>query len=291
MSPSLLSRFVFLFACLPVFSAWAGGEEDRVRFTNQHADFRLAHQPAGTNLFALLVRDSDGGTNYPATNVVLVVRETAKLTVPDGFPELGAAGDDVWVLPQSQEPALLYLGISAEGLPPGLVTDRPEVRVTRLDAPGHFAVWQADAFAGLRFAVNSRDGLTEADRFTPLAGSHEHFNWGFSTNGHFTVWMQARATVGGTNAWSPETPFLFAVEPVPLVPAGPATLVATGLEPDGSLRLQLLGTPETRYLLERSADFKTWEVVEEVVANNNGVTLAMPPPGNATQWFFRAVTP
>jgi hypothetical protein len=193
------------------------------------------------------------------------------------------------VLPASQNTQLLYLGVSGENL--ALPQQPLDLFVRRIEGASHLAIWQFDGLGGIDVGVNSRDGLTAADRLTPNVGGHEHHNFGFTTNGYATVWMQARATVGGTNAWSPETPILFAVEPVPVVPAGPATLVAAGLEPDGSLRLQLLGTPETRYRLERSTDLNSWEAVEDVVAATNGMTVATPPPGNATQWFFRAVTP
>jgi hypothetical protein len=262
---------------------------ERVRLTTEHVDLLVILAPEGTNLLQLVVRDEDRRTNHFATNAVLVVAEAAKLSVPDGFPDLGPAGSDLWVLPASQNTQLLYLGVSGENL--ALPQQPLDLFVRRIEGASHLAIWQFDGLGGIDVGVNSRDGLTAADRLTPNVGGHEHHNFGFTTNGYATVWMQARATVGGTNAWSPETPILFAVEPVPSVPAGPATLVAAGLEPDGSLRLQLLGTPETRYRLERSTDLNSWEAVEDVVAATNGMTVATPPPGNATQWFFRAVTP
>lgn len=262
---------------------------ERVRLTTEHVDLLVILAPEGTNLLQLVVRDEDRRTNHFATNAVLVVAEAAKLSVPEGFPDLGPAGSDLWVLPASQNTQLLYLGISGEDLP--LPAQPLDVFVRRIEGGSHVAIWQFDGTGGIDVGVNSRDGLSDADKLTPNVGGHAHHNFGFTTNGYTTVWMQARATVGGTNAWSPETPILFAVEPVPLVPAEPATLVAAGVEPDGSLRLQLLGTSEIRYRLERSADFKTWEPVTEVSAAAAAVTVLTPLPGNAAQWFFRAVLP
>lgn len=281
-SSLLLMLLTFRLAALPL--------AERVRLTTEHVDLRIVLAPEGTNLFQFMVRDEDGRTNHPATNAVLVAAESAKLTVPDGFPQLGPGGSDLWVLPQSQNPALLYLGISAEGLPGGLITGRAEVRLTRLDGPGHFIVWQADALAGLVFSVNTRDGIGEEDQFQLLVGSHAHHNWGFSTNGLFTAWFQVRATVGGTNAWSPETPILFAVEPLPEVPAEPAVLTA-GLEPDGSLRLLLTGTPEATYRVEGSADFVEWEQVAEVTATTAPQVVPVALPAHSPPRFFRATTP
>lgn len=186
---------------------------ERLRLTNDHVDLQVVSAVAGTNVLALVLHNEDQGLTFAATNAVLIVPESAKLTVPDSFPDLGPAGSDLWVLPASQDPSLLHLGISAEDL--DLPAQPVDVFVRRVDGPGHFLAWQFDGADGLRLGVSTRDGLTEADRFTPQVGGHEHHNFGFGTNGHFTVWLQARATVNGTNAWSPETPFLFAVKPVP----------------------------------------------------------------------------
>lgn len=223
---------------------------ERVRLTTEHVDLTVILAPEGTNLLQLIIRDEDRRTNHFATNAVLVVAEAAKLTIPDGFPELGPAGTDLWVLPASQNPQLLYLGVSGEDLP--LPAQPLDLFVRRLDGSSHLAVWQFDGSGGMRLAVSSRDGLTRADKVTPQVGGHEHHNFGFTTNGYATVWIQARATVDGTNAWSPETPILFAVEPVPaLTPfqewqaeQWPETtdpgVIGPDVDPDGDGRSNLL---------------------------------------------------
>jgi hypothetical protein len=262
---------------------------ERVRLTIEHVDLKVILAPEGTNLLKFIVLDHDRATNYFTTNAVLVVAESSKLSVPEGFPELGPSGSDLWVLPASQNPLLLYLGINATGLP--LSAQRLDLFLRRIDGPGHFLAWQFASAGGLAVSHSTRDGLTEADRFNPVVGGHEHHNLGFSTNGLFTLWFQARATVGGTNAWSPETPILFAVEPLPAIPAGPATLVASATELAGSLQLHLQGTPKAAYQVERSADLANWEPVTEVIASENPVSVTVPLPGHSTQWFFRARRP
>jgi len=262
---------------------------ERVRLTTEHVDLRIVLAPEGTNLLSLVAHDGDRGTNHSATNFVLVAAESAKLSVPDGFPDLGPAGSDLWVLPASQNPALLYLGISGEGL--ALSPQRLDLFLRRVDGPGSCVVWQFDGVGGLSISLNTRDGLTEADRFTPAVGGHEHHNWGFSTNGLYTLWFQARSTVGGTNAWSPEVPVLFAVEPVPAVVAGPAVLATSGLEPDGSLRMLLSGTPDATYTVEGSTDLRAWEPIRQVTAGQTPQAVPLPLPAQSPPRFFRAITP
>lgn len=284
--------FRLLFISVVFFALLARGAAaslaDRVRLTTEHVDLRVIFAPEGTNLFQLVAHDGDRSTNHSATNFVMVVGESAKLTVPDGFPGLGPAGSDLWVLPASQNPALLYLGISGEGL--SLPAQRLDLFLRQVDGPGQCLAWQFDGLGGLAVSFSTRDGLTEADRFTPAVGGHEHHNWGFSTNGLYTLWFQARATVGGTNAWSPVTPVLFAVEPLPAVTAEPATLAASMTETGAAGQLTLSGTPGAVYRIEHSSNLRAWELVTEITAQASPVLVPLPTAPNPPA-FFRATTP
>src|SRR5437764_12038229 len=52
------------------------------------------------------------GEEFPASDVLLRVNAGAQTTVPanPAFSFLGPAGSPVWLLPQAQDPALLFLG-------------------------------------------------------------------------------------------------------------------------------------------------------------------------------------
>lgn len=196
----------------------------RVSLNNQHVDLRLVYQPsAESNQLALVIRDGDTGTTYNATNVVLTVPDNAKVLLPPGFDVFGNEGDPLWILPQSQDPALLYMGFSAEGIPSVSFNDPAAISLTSIQGPGHFFLWQFDGLSGMRLAMNSRDGLSPEDSTRPITGSHEHFNWGFTTNGIYQVTFQASARrPGDTNdITSIPTTFVFAVEPLPVLPKSP----------------------------------------------------------------------
>jgi len=196
----------------------------RVPLNNQHVDLGLVYRPsAESNLLALVVRDGDAGITYDATNVVFTVPDAAKVLLPPGFEVFGNEGDPLWILPQSQNPQLLYMGFSAEGIPSGTFNGPATISLTSIQGPGHVFLWQFDGLSGMRLVMNSRDGLSPEDATRPITGSHEHFNWGFTTNGIYQVTFQASARrPGDTNdVTSISTTFVFAVEPLPVLPASP----------------------------------------------------------------------
>ena len=178
--------------------------------------FRIGYHPDGANLLTLTARNEDLGVDYPSNQVILVVRESSRLTLPPGTP-FGDAGAPLWILPQSQNVRLLYLGVSAEAIPTGVFDGALRVELKRFDGPGYFMAWQATGPGQFNIRLNSRDGLTDADAFTPITGSHEHFNWGFSSTGVFSATFQATGRRFGetTNLSSAETTFVFHVLPLP----------------------------------------------------------------------------
>jgi surface-anchored protein len=197
-------------ACLP---SQAG--TDRATLTNEHIDFKIVYH-AETNHLELVVRDEDRGVDHAADQVILELAESARILLPPGTP-FGPENAPFWVMPQSAAPDLLYAGFSAEGLSPVIFQTPLDVRLIRVEGPGQFYAWQASAFGGLDVRMNSADGVTEADATTPLAGSHEHFNFGFSASGVYRVTMRAfgRDSQAATNVVSPESTFLFHVLPLP----------------------------------------------------------------------------
>jgi surface-anchored protein len=189
---------------------------DVVELTNEHTDLRLIYEPESTNVLSVVIRDSDRGIVYPPDQVILVVAEEARLALPSGTP-FGNQGDPLWVLPQSQDPALLYLGTSADGIPSGTFTGPLEFALKELRGPGRFYLWQAGEAGDLAIRMNTADGISDADVTTPIAGSHEHFNWGFTAPGIYRLTFQASGQPTGevTNVYGLETVVTFHVHPLP----------------------------------------------------------------------------
>lgn len=223
--PACWTRRLICTALLLLFPG-QGQPAERARLTVEHVDLRVVYQPDdSTNKWALVVRDDDHNVTYRSNEVALVVAEVARRELAGDFPPFGNAGEAIWILPQSQDPQLLYLGLSAEGLPGNLLQSPLELYLRALDGPGEFFAWQA-GLGGLDIRINSRDGLDETDRLTLDPGSHSHWNFGFTTNGVYELVLEVQGRRAGvaTNDFSRLTPIRFEVEPLPPEPARPFEL-------------------------------------------------------------------
>ena len=212
-------------------------------FTEEHVDVLAAVWNDDTQTLSLVASDdTHGGILYASNQCVVVASEGAQFTLPGGTP-FGNEGDPIWILPQSPYPGLPYVGISAERLTPGTFNDPISIRLTRIEGPGHFILWQSSSFGIFDIKMDSRDGIDANDQVTPAVGGHEHHNWGFTTNGVYRLYFQAAAMRAGqsTNTLSPETPFTFHVLPLrpfehwvatnwPCVCA--TNIIAAGADPD-----------------------------------------------------------
>lgn len=124
----------------------------------------------------------------------------ARTTVPadPSYAFLGDAGDPVWVLPQTENPDLVWAGIGTEEIEPGVFrNDAVTVTFQFLVAPGELAVYTEDSF-GLPadILVDSGDGLP--DTVTLPAGDHLHANWAFDAPGHYFVLVKATGTLAAS---------------------------------------------------------------------------------------------
>lgn len=283
----ILRLFPVLILGLLLFAARAGS--DRLALTHQHVDLRIHYSPGTTQQLYLLVYDADAATHHPTTNVVLVVRAAAETSIPPGFELFGEPGSPFWILPASQDPELLYLGVSAEGLPRGSFEEPLSVRLVRVEAPGWFFAWQFDAGGGLEMRMNSRDGIGPDDVIQPVVGSHAHLNWGFSRNGFYAITFQVEGRLAGasTNLPVAETTVLFAVEPLPDGPPSPAVLSAVAVT-EGGLTATLAGQPGTLYQVQTSADLLEWKDAFLVTAEATAVPLSVPVPEEGDTLFLRA---
>lgn len=306
MNPSRFAGLFCLVASLLV--AQANPLPSRIALTNQHVDFRIVYQPGEMNELAIGagLRVDKEFVTYKPEEVLLVVAEVANIKHPDnplglqsGLPAgtlFGEEGAPLWILPQAQDTDLLYLGFSSEDkpkgtLPPGVFTERLRFSLKAVKGPGDFFAWQADEAENLLIRFNSKDGLTDADATSPLLGSHEHFNFGFTTNGFYEVTFEVTGRKAGatTNITSAPATFLFAVEPVPLVPDAPPRLSAPRIEGADTLGVDLTGVPGCRYAIEQSENFLNWHKVAEAVATETPVAVRVPLPAGAAVSLLRAV--
>ena len=61
------------------------------------------------------------------------------------------------------------------------------ITLLNFNGPGDFLLWQDDGLGGLNFFVDTANNQTS---FTLTAGSHSHFNWGFTDNATYSLEFQ-----------------------------------------------------------------------------------------------------
>jgi len=198
---------------------WYEHADVGVNFENGAWDFHVHHH--------------DLGEFEPGEAILGVDVLAASNSVPAGsqWSFLGAPGDPVWVLPQTENPQLLFLGLGTEELAAGIFTDNQvTLSLKAVSGPGNFAVYQTDMFGSPTVFMNSADGIGSGDAVTLTAGGHRHVNWAFTAPGVYAVDFEASGTLADSNLFtaSGDVTYTFAVTAVP-EPAMLAMLALGGL--------------------------------------------------------------
>lgn len=184
-----------------------------------HTDVGIDYDGA-LNAWNLHVHHEETDTEYsPPSDALLMVKYDALTTIPAGslWSFLGTAGANSWILPKTQNPNLLFLGIGAEEIAGGtFVNDQFTLSLKGVSGPGNFSVFDLDSFGDPTVLMNSGDGISPTDAVVFPSGTHSHVNWAFSAPGDYTVTLEATANsaLNGATA-SGSVDYLFRVEAVP----------------------------------------------------------------------------
>ena len=153
----------------------------------------------------------DPSVERDPADVVMRVLPGAETTVPDdpAYAFLGRPGARIWVLPQAQNPELLWPGLSTEEIEPGVFAgDSVTLTLRKVRGPGALSVFTTDAVGAPTVLANSGDGTP--DHLTLGVAGHRHVNWGFTQPGWYRAAFQATATLAdGTTVASDPTVFTF----------------------------------------------------------------------------------
>jgi hypothetical protein len=239
------NRHLLALLVLPAFAASA---YDAI-LTTEHVDLGLEYSGGAWNVH---IHDEDNDAEYAPADALLYVGVSGKTTRPAGsqFDFFGNnPGDDLWILPQTQNPSLLYLGLGAEETDPGTFATYTEtdtrlgssvpartgewikLTLTSLTGPGHMSIYTFDGFGQpIVWWSSAQGGITASDTFYTVAGGHNHFFYAFTAPGIYQAETVASAFFGpgATNlsASEPAT-FHFGVETVP--EPGSAAFLGLGL--------------------------------------------------------------
>jgi surface-anchored protein len=163
------------------------------------------------------------------------VGDGARTEVPDGpFGFLGAPGSPVYLLPQVQDPDLIWPGWSTERLTAGqVVGDAVRLRMVGVDGPGELALFTTDQFGSPTVLFDS-DG--EADQVSVPIRTHAHSNWAFSAAGVHRVTFEVAADLPGAGPRATRVTYVFLVGNA-AAPVDPGTVAPpTVVDPDGDVQ-------------------------------------------------------
>ena len=188
-------------------------------WSNEASEIAVGHVDLGPRLIdgqwrAGLRHDAESGAVWRDPNqTVLRVNDAAIMTAPDSadYPFLAdVAGKPVYVVPQTQNPSVVWLGWNTQDPAVTATIDRGlTMRVGPVSGPGRAWLFlQSGTFGKPLLLADS--GAAPGDVWID-SGTHVHANWAFSAPGTYTATVTFLGTTTAGEAVSASTTLRFAV--------------------------------------------------------------------------------
>lgn len=194
-----------------------------------HVDIGLGYDPLDG--WDLHVHDEENDVEYEPDEAIFFGGPDTRVAQP-ADPQFAFTGaspdDDLWVLPEVQEPGQIFLGFGAEESAPGVfdsyapndprvggAAEWIEVRLVAVRGPGQVSVFQVDQFGSPVLWMATSDGLDDSDATWVEAGGERHMNWAFTAAGCYELDFVSSALIGGVPVVSDVTTYQFGIECVP----------------------------------------------------------------------------
>ncbi len=243
-----------------------------------------------SNALVLEIYDFEAGSS-PADAFPFVVGNAGINLTPaaPAFAFLGEAGATFFALPQSENPNLPFLGIGVDNVPNGTFSgNQVNLRLVSVEGPGHFALYQVNAFGQPTLQMNSRDGIDSAmDRVVLAPGAHEHQNWAFSAPGEYEVTFVADAVRQSTGQTFASTPAIYRFRVLPPPAARLELNVSAGMD----LNLIVQSRIGARLQLLATADFAAWATNATHLLTDSSWQINWPATGSRHFWRVEEVFP
>ena len=188
-------------------------------WSNEASEISVGHVDLGPRLIdgqwrAGLRHDAESGAVWRDPNqTVLRVNDAAIMTAPDSadYPFLAdVAGKPVYVVPQTQNPSVVWLGWNTQDPAVTATIDRGlTMRVGPVSGPGRAWLFlQSGTFGKPLLLADS--GAAPGDVWID-SGTHVHANWAFSQPGTYTATVTFLGTTTAGEAVNASTTLRFAV--------------------------------------------------------------------------------
>ena len=223
-----LNSAAFRLSGLGVLLLWTPMMNAETVLSSGHTDVGIVYEDDAWNLH-IGQHEATPPAEYAPSEAILQVGPASQTTIPanSAFSFLGAAGSPIYVLPEVQNNALLFLGFGTEELASGLfLNDEVTMSLQAVRGPGQFSVYDVDPFGNPTVLMNSGDGIAANDSVILAAGGHRHVNWAFSDPGTYQIDFEASGSLTEANQFTSSGPVTYTFEVVP--EPGTATLLALG---------------------------------------------------------------
>ena len=188
-------------------------------WSNEASEISVGHVDLGPRLIdgqwrAGLRHDAETGAVWRDPNqTVLRVNDAAIMTAPDSadYPFLAdVAGKPVYVVPQTQNPGVVWLGWNTQDPAVTATIDRGlTMRVGPVSGPGRAWLFLQSGTFGKPLLL-ADTGAAPGDVWID-SGTHVHANWAFSAPGSYTATVTFLGTTTAGEAVSASTTLRFAV--------------------------------------------------------------------------------
>ncbi|MGL6074160.1 MAG: choice-of-anchor M domain-containing protein [Fimbriiglobus sp.] len=191
----------------------AGGDLEQGHVDFLSIEFERAESPEEPAKLEFHAHDEESDEEYRLDGTRFIIKPEALIPRPEGsdFDFLGVpSSKSIWMLPQVQDPNLLFGGVGAEEVMGGQLGSYTEtddrfdgegefirVEVVGFEGPGEFSAWVNDSFGQPVVFVQTADGInaknTPSDTFFALPEAHQDMNLAFTEPGQYTLRVKATA--------------------------------------------------------------------------------------------------
>ncbi|TWU59382.1 hypothetical protein Poly51_21700 [Rubripirellula tenax] len=214
-----------------------------VEYSSGHGDIGLAFEDGELELHyhfgdgaVLDGAPLAGEIEFAPDEAYVRVGDNAQTNVTGNVPFLGlTSGDPVWTLPSTSISGRPFLGIASEELSAADFSSAT-LSLTAFSGPGQFALWQAGSFGGANVFWQTLGGLDSTDLLNMAIGGHDHFNYGFTTEGIYDLELTAVANLVGGGSVTDVGTFRFLVGSATAVPEPSSfAMLATAMVVGGAI--------------------------------------------------------
>ncbi len=205
-----------LLATISAPSASAADWNGRLVLDQGHLD--AIHMELSGNALSMNLREDITGNKVirPASSVVIHVTDAAKAKVPadPAYRFLGSPGTDFWLIPQVQNPDVVWAGWDTEEIEKGqLRGDSLTLRLSGVAGPGAAVkLYSTGTFGQPVPMIDSLAGLLD---ITVPANAHVHANWAFSAPGVYDLTFAASAVTAAGVSVAGSATYQFVVGDLP----------------------------------------------------------------------------